>query len=179
MCQCVLGINLGPRCARSPRPAGAVPASRPHRGLPPDPPHIAQHGRQELSKSVGPPAVAPTIRAGQGPYESSELGYGFLFLSLSQGIKATSKARGLRLCRMVRVGESRQSFPLPGEPSLGPCLSLPDGAERSLAGHISGPLCAYRFRYGPTPHPRPAFALGSRYRGISFYRLTHNVSNRA
>lgn len=88
--------------------------------------------------------------------------------SPSSPIQATSRARGLRLCRMVRAGESRQSFPLPGEPSLGPCLSLPDGAERSLAGRINGPLCVNRFRYGPTPRPRPAFALGSHLRGFSF-----------
>ena len=152
------------RCAsRAPSAQRFTPFSFPRAPHPQRP--VGGHGQ---AKAVGPPAVAPTIRAGQGPYESSELGYRFLFSFSLSGNTSDFRGSGASPCRMVRVGESRHSCPLPGGPSEGLCLSLPDGAERSLAGRINGPLCVYRFRYGPTPHPRPAFALGSRFRGFSF-----------
>ena len=50
-------------------------------------------------------------------------------------------------------------------------LAQRSAVSRSV-GHIraptSSPLWVYRFRYGPTPRPRPAFALGSHLRGFSF-----------
>ena len=174
--------KLGPRCARPParRRFRRLPrAARPIFFTLPRTPSHTPWPHQMCTRYRGPPAVAPTIRAGQGPYESSELGYRFLFSFSLSGNTSDFRGSGASPCRMVRVGESRHSCPLPGGPSEGLCLSLPDGAERSLAGRINGPLCVYRFRYGPTPHPRPAFALGSRFRGISFYRLTHSASNRA
>ena len=73
----------------------------------------------ERSEAEALPAVAPTIRKGYAltnPQSLVIFKFNFLF---SFWVQATSKARGLRLCRMVRVGEIRQSFPLPGEPSLG------------------------------------------------------------
>lgn len=68
--------------------------------------------------------MAPTIRKDYvltNPQSLVISKFNFLF---SFEIQATSKARGLRLYRMVRVGLIRQSFPLPGKPSLEPCLSF-------------------------------------------------------
>ena len=61
---------------------------------------------------------------------------------------------------MVRVGESRQSFPLPGKPSLEPCLRLPDGAERSLTGTHKQPAMGSQVQVWAYPPPPSCFRLG-------------------
>ena len=172
--------ELGTRCARA-RPC-ATPPVRAH------PPRLAL-----LFHPSPRPKVRPGTTQDRWPYRRwlrrferakaltnpQSLAMEFFFFLISQGIQATSEARRLRLCRMVRVGESRHSFPLPDEPSEGLCLSFAGRSRAEPRRTHKRAAMRLQVQVWTYPHPRPAFALGSRFRGFSFYRLTHRTPNRA
>jgi len=139
--------------------AGPRDAAHPQ-GRPPPTYHQERWTTQRDARSRGPPAVAPTIRTGQGPYESSELGY--QRKSFQRGLResgATSTLPHRQPAREREEGAMGKAFPYPW-PGSEPC---PERAVGRSIGRfrapMSGPPWVHRFRYGPTPRPPSCFRL--------------------